>query len=118
VGYTKGKRTNKCKGEQKMDIKRNAHLAAASDLLEVMSLTGCFALIADCIWVMRDIVADGVTLGRVVVAVMLFIACFVLMTATAKFHRRSVKAKISETLQVELKNVRIKHKRKNKSKGK
>jgi len=99
-----------------MDIKRNAHIAAASELLEVMSIASSVALIADCIWVMRDIVADGLTMGRGVVATLLFTACFFMVRATIHYHNRSVKVKVKETLQVELKNVRMKHKR-NKNKG-
>jgi len=95
-----------------MNIRRKAHKSAASELLEVMSIVASVALSTDCAWVVRDMVADGATWGRILIATGLFTSCFFMIKATISYHNRSVREKIAIELKAALKNVRTCYKRK------
>jgi len=95
-----------------MNIRRRAHQSAAAELLEVMSIVATVALATDCAWVARDMIADGVTWGRILIATGLFSSCFFMIKATVSYHNRSVREKIAIELKAALKNARACHKRK------
>ena len=74
-----------------MSIKNQAHYAAIKDLIELMAIASALALIADAFWIVRDIVADGMTLGRLFVMIMLDIALGIQLYALVLFHKQLVK---------------------------
>lgn len=94
-----------------MSIRTSAHLEAACDLLEVMSLASTGALVADCIWVVRDMYIGGVTPGMVCIAFVLMVSCTFMIRAAYQYHKRSVKTIIKQRLEQRLKNCKLKHKR-------
>jgi hypothetical protein len=92
-------------------IQKKAHMTAANELLEMIANVSALAIIADCIWIVRDVMADGLTVGRSIVMILLFISCFFMVRACIQYHNKQVKTIVSEALKVGLKNAKTKHKR-------
>ena len=92
-------------------IQKKAHVTAANELLEMIANVSALAIIADCIWIVRDVMADGFTVGRSIVMILLFTSCFFMVRACIQYHNKSVKAIVKERLAEGLKNAKTKHKR-------
>lgn len=86
-----------------MNIKAKAHYQAALELLEVMSIASLIALIADAIWIIRDISVNGLTLGLGIVGVLLWIALIIMGYGVYKYHVKAVKKILHEMMEQKVK---------------
>lgn len=69
----------------------NIHLEALQDLVERTNLAGAIALIADSIWIIRDISTNGFTVGMLMIAALLFTATGIMLNATVRYHLKTVR---------------------------
>lgn len=69
-----------------MTIKTTAHYQAMKDLVEIMAIASVVGFVADCLWIVRDIYADGFTPGRIVIMMLLDSALLLQSYAFIKFH--------------------------------
>lgn len=94
-----------------MSIHTRAHYEAMKDLIELMAIASALALIADAFWIVRDMMADGVTYGRLFVMVFLDLALAIQLYALVRFHK-ILAADIKNVLKAEkLKICKAKYKR-------
>lgn len=95
-----------------MSIKGKAHLTAAGELLELITIAFALALFADLLWVVADILENGATKVLITVAVSLLISSIVVTGALYKYHMKAVKQHLhTKFLQwKERKQAQLKHK--------
>lgn len=94
-----------------MSIHIQAHTKAIKDVIELMAIASAVALIADCFWIVRDIMADGFTPGRILVMVLLDIGLLIQMYALIRFHKQ-LKDSIVNIIKGERKRIcklKVKH---------
>lgn len=92
--------------------KSNAHFTAATELVELMSIAGWLALLADLFWVVRDYVVNNCPISLIPVMVLLLTGFILMSVGIVKYHFRQYKKLLHDNL---LKQLDI-CKRKNKCK--
>lgn len=92
------------------------HLKALVELVEMLSIGGFLALVGDVTWVFADMYHIGFTRPELFfVAALLIIALVLTGTALYKYHMRTVKNMMKETLNVKLAYMKYKQHRLNKA---
>ena len=91
-----------------MKIKIRAHYQAAIELLELMSLASLIALLADAIWIVRDITVNGLTSGLFVVGVLLWTAFIMMAVGVYKYHIKAVKKILQDLLASKIQETKLK----------
>lgn len=99
-----------------MNVKAKAHYQAAIELLELMSIASLTALIADAIWIVRDIVVTGFTPCLGIVLILLWGALLLMGIGVYKYHIKAVKKILHDMLEAKIKHVRIKNRVRSKAK--
>lgn len=69
-----------------MNIKSKLHYMTSKDLVEVMSIASWIAILADCIWVIRDSVLTGFTPTMILIMSGLLLALIVLSKSLWHYH--------------------------------
>ncbi len=89
-----------------MKIKTRAHYLALTDLVEVISIASFVAIFADVIWVVRDSVLGGFTLGLSVVMVLLVAALVGVGWGLYKYHNKIVSDIIRDMMEANFRYVK------------
>lgn len=74
-----------------MNIKSKLHYMTAKDLVEVMSIASWVAILADCIWVIRDSVLTGFTPTMIIIMSGLLLALIILSKSLWMYHSQKRK---------------------------
>lgn len=90
--------------EAYMTIKSTAHYQAMKDLIEIMAIASVLGFVADCIWILRDMYADGITPGRFIVMALLDCALLLQSYAFIKFHS-NLALTILNTIKIERRKI-------------
>lgn len=74
-----------------MTLRARAHAEAVKDLLELMNIAFMIALFADCSWIVRDMVVNGLTYGLLVIAFALWSGFMLVLYGCVRYHNKQVK---------------------------
>lgn len=98
-------------GVEMSSINGQAHMTAATELIEIMNIAAVVALASDFGWVLRDMSVSGVTTGMVIISTGLFIALSAAVYGGFKYHMRIVKKTTAKIVKAKLKICKLKAKR-------
>lgn len=93
-----------------MSIKAQAHILAMKELIELITMAACLALISDTLWLIRDITVNGFTWGLFCIGAGLLAATSITMIGLWNYHKSHVRSILKERLQEKLKIRKIKEK--------
>jgi hypothetical protein len=94
-----------------MRSKLKAHYKAAIELLELMSIASLTALVADAIWIVRDIIVGGFSTVLGVICVLLWTAVVLMSYGVWKYHHKQVKEILHQTMLMKAHRCKQLHKR-------
>lgn len=86
-------------------IKIRAHYRAAIELLELMSIASLIALLADAVWIIRDIWVTGYTPCLGFIATLLITASILMFIGVYKYHIKAVKQILREILHAKVRKT-------------
>ncbi len=89
-----------------VSIKSRAHYQALTDLVEVMSLASLTALLADVIWVIRDSIVGGFTIGMVIIAILLITALCAMAWAIVVYHQKEFKKALRNLMEAKFRHCK------------
>lgn len=73
-----------------MSVKNKCHVMAIMEIFEAMTIAFTLALIGDLIWVIWDIIEDGICIKLITVTSILFFALVIIIKGLIKYHRENV----------------------------
>lgn len=83
-------------------FKKNAHLSQLKELVEVITIMSCLALLTDSIWCLHDIIVNGLSCIMAIILLSLTISTVITFLAVCRYHKTAVKRILKERLKIQL----------------
>lgn len=94
-----------------MSHRRKSHIKSGLELVELMSIAGWLAVVADVIWVIKDLAHNDFKLSVLYLVAFILVSALVILTiALYKYHTRQQKAILHDELVTRLKHCKRKYK--------
>lgn len=89
----------------KLNQRNEAHLQAVIELVELISIASLIALYGDALWIVRDMITNGITPCLAIICILLWTATGLMTIGVYKYHMKAVEKFLRRKTRVERRKV-------------